>query len=90
MFVIVYYIFFFVNIARTYKYEVESSKYFSKDVINHILFFHYLFQKSKNVHQDFLLFPRALHIGGVRGYYGGFSQLWEGKKWKTDVFFFKN
>lgn len=47
----------------------------------------FFLQKSEDVHQNSLLFSRAMYFGGLRGHHGGFSQFGEGKKWKTDVFF---
>ena len=48
------------------------------------------FQRTENLHQNSMLFSGEMQYRRVWGYYGGFSQLWEGTKKrseKTDVFF---
>ena len=38
-----------------------------------------MLQESENIHQNILLFPWEVYFGGLRGYHGRLSQLWEGK-----------
>ena len=67
-----------------------KSHFKSSSLRSHCVLIYLWFQRTENLHQNSMLFSGEMQYRRVWGYYGGFSQLWEGTKKrseKTDVFF---
>ena len=67
-----------------------KSHFKSSSLRSHCVLIYLWFQRTENIHQNSMLFSGEMQYRRVWGYYGGFSQLWEGTKKrseKTDVFF---